>query len=31
VLWGSGVFVVCVLLFREGIVGLFARLLKKPL
>ncbi|WP_407521537.1 branched-chain amino acid ABC transporter permease [Methylobacterium oryzisoli] len=25
------VFVVCVLLFREGIVGLFARLLKKPL
>ncbi|MFE1598605.1 branched-chain amino acid ABC transporter permease [Methylobacterium sp. ID0610] len=25
------VFVICVLLFREGIVGLFARLLKKPL
>ena len=25
------VFVICVLLFREGIVGLFARILKKPL
>ncbi|ACA17647.1 inner-membrane translocator [Methylobacterium sp. 4-46] len=25
------VFVICVLLFREGIVGLFARMLKKPL
>ena len=27
----GAVFVLCVLLFREGIVGLFARLLKKPL
>ncbi|MGY2047490.1 branched-chain amino acid ABC transporter permease [Methylobacterium sp. JK268] len=25
------VFVICVLLFREGIVGLFARILKRPL
>ena len=25
------VFVVCVLLFREGIVGLFSRWLKQPL
>lgn len=27
----GAVFVLCVLLFREGIVGLFARVLKKPL
>jgi branched-chain amino acid transport system permease protein len=27
----GAVFVLCVLLFREGIVGLFARILKKPL
>ena len=27
----GAVFVLCVLLFREGIVGLFAKLLKKPL